>query len=254
MRDVARERSALPDDGLPSPHHALQLMEQGGQAERTVMMESTRTRRRTRSPCWTRRGAVGRRFPNTRAGFAAMLAAVAGWPQRQWAVEGARGMGHHLAQGLVAADEVVVDVQAELTTRVRVYSAGHGRTTDRHDAISIARAAVHARRLRHVTRDGDVDALKLLTEHCRELVVARTRAACRLHRLLRELIPGGAPRELSAERAARMLRSARPNDPARLMRRDIATGRPRRTPRAGCGRRCDPLRVPDQCQGPLEGP
>jgi transposase len=105
---------------------------------------------------------------------------------------------------------------------VRVYSTGHGRKTDRHDAISIARAAVHARHLRQVTSDGDVDALKLLTEHRRELVVARTRAVCRLHRLLRELLPGGAPRELSAERAAQLLVSVRPSDPAGVMRRDIA--------------------------------
>jgi transposase len=165
---------------------------------------------------------VDRRFANTKAGFTAMLTAVAAWPERRWAVEGARGMGHHLAQRLVAAGEVVVDVPAKLAARVRVYSTGHGRKTDRHDAISIARAAVHARHLRQVTSDGDVDALKLLTEHRRELVVARTRAVCRLHRLLRELLPGGAPRELSAERAARMLGSVRPSDPAGVMRRDIA--------------------------------
>ena len=114
-----------------------------------------------------------RRFPNTRAGFTAMVAAVEAWPERRWAVEGARGMGQLLAQRLVGAEEVVVDVPAKLATRVRVYSTGHGRKTDRHDAISIARAAVHARHL--VSRDGDRDALKLLTEHRRELVVARTR-------------------------------------------------------------------------------
>ena len=165
---------------------------------------------------------LDRRFPNTRAGFTAMVAAVEAWPERRWAVEGARGMGQLLAQRLVAADEVVVDVPAKLATRVRVYSTGQGRKTDRHDAISIARAAVNARGLRQVTRDGDLDALKLLTEHRRELVVARTRAACRLHRLLRELIPGGAPRELSADHGARLLRSVRPADPAGIMRRDIA--------------------------------
>ena len=165
---------------------------------------------------------LDRRFPNTRAGFTAMVAAVEAWPERRWAVEGARGMGQLLAQRLVGADEVVVDVPAKLATRVRVYSTGHGRKTDRHDAISIARAAVHARHLRPVSRDGDLDALKLLTEHRRELVVARTRAACRLHRLLRELIPGGAPRELSADHAARLLRSTRPADPAGIMRKDIA--------------------------------
>lgn len=105
---------------------------------------------------------------------------------------------------------------------VRVYSTGHSRMTVRHDVIFIARAAVHARHLRPVSRDGDLDASKLLTEHRRELVVAPTRAFCPLHRLLRELTPGGAPRELSADRAARLLRSVRPADPAEIMREDIA--------------------------------
>ena len=74
-----------------------------------------------------------------------MVAAVEAWPQRRWAVEGAHGMGHLIAQQLIEHGESVVDVPAKLATRVRVYSTGHGRKTDRDDAISIARAAVHAR-------------------------------------------------------------------------------------------------------------
>jgi hypothetical protein len=34
-----------------------------------------------------------------------LLAWAAAWPQRTWAVEGAGGLGHLLAQQLVAADE-----------------------------------------------------------------------------------------------------------------------------------------------------
>jgi transposase len=162
------------------------------------------------------------RYQNTTAGFGDMLAAVAVWPQRRWAVEGAHGMGHLIAQQLLGRGESVVDVPAKLATRVRVYSTGHGRKTDRDDAISIARAAVHARSLRLVTTGDELDALKLLTEHRRELVVARTRAACRLHRLLRELIPGGAPLELNADHAAKLLAKVHPSDPASVMRRQIA--------------------------------
>src|SRR6516164_4184104 len=39
---------------------------------------------------------------------------AAAWPQRTWAIEGARGLGHLLAQQLLAAGEQVVDVQPKL--------------------------------------------------------------------------------------------------------------------------------------------
>ena len=41
------------------------------------------------------------------------------WSQRQWAVEGAAGLGRGVAQGLAAADEPVVDVPAQLAARAR---------------------------------------------------------------------------------------------------------------------------------------
>jgi transposase len=43
------------------------------------------------------------------------------------------------------------------------------------------------------------------------LVSLRTQATCRLHVVLRELIAGGAPRRLSANRAAKLLRSVHPH-------------------------------------------
>ena len=53
-----------------------------------------------------------------------LLAWAAAWPERTWAVEGARGMGHLLAQQLVAAGERVLDVQPKLGARVRLLAAG----------------------------------------------------------------------------------------------------------------------------------
>lgn len=49
---------------------------------------------------------------------------AADWPERAWAVEGAGGLGHLLAQQLVAAGEQVVDVQPKLGSRVRLLSTG----------------------------------------------------------------------------------------------------------------------------------
>ena len=42
-----------------------------------------------------------------------LLAWAASWPHRTWAVEGAGGLGHLLAQQLVAAGERVLDVPAQ---------------------------------------------------------------------------------------------------------------------------------------------
>ena len=46
------------------------------------------------------------------------------WPERTWAVEGAAGLGHLLAQRLVAAGERVLGVQPKLAARVRLLATG----------------------------------------------------------------------------------------------------------------------------------
>jgi len=53
-----------------------------------------------------------------------LVAWAAAWPERTWAVEGAGGLGHLLAQQLVAAGERVLDVQPKLACRVRLLQAG----------------------------------------------------------------------------------------------------------------------------------
>ena len=53
-----------------------------------------------------------------------LLAWAAAWPQRTWAVEGAGGLGHLLAQQLVAAGELVLDVQPKLAARIRLLGSG----------------------------------------------------------------------------------------------------------------------------------
>jgi hypothetical protein len=46
------------------------------------------------------------------------------FPDRRWAIEGARGLGRHLAQWLVARDEVVADVPSTATAQVGELSRG----------------------------------------------------------------------------------------------------------------------------------
>ncbi len=162
------------------------------------------------------------RFDNTAEGMVAMLDAVAEFPDRVWAVEGANGIGRSVAQRLVAAGEKVIDVPAKLATRVRVYSTGHGTKTDQADAVAIAKAAVHSKHLRTVHPDDENVALKLLSDRRHQLIASRTQSVCRLHRLIRELVPGGTPRALTAERAETLINSLDLSDIAGLMRIDLA--------------------------------
>jgi transposase len=62
------------------------------------------------------------------------------------------GAGRSLAQLLVADGELVVDSPA---ARVRVFSRGHSRKTDRDDAVSIGLATLQADGVLPVGPDGD---------------------------------------------------------------------------------------------------
>jgi transposase len=163
-----------------------------------------------------------RRCNNDADGLTALLDAVADYPDRLWAVEGANGIGRSIAQRLVAVGERVVDVPAKLATRVRVYSTGHGTKTDDTDAVAIGRAAIHSKHLRFVQRDDANVALKLLSDRRHEVVASRTQSVCRLHRLIRELIPGGTHRELTAERAFDLVTALEVDGPANKMRVELA--------------------------------
>jgi transposase len=65
-----------------------------------------------------------------------LLAWAAGWPERTWAVEGATGLGSLLAQQLLAAGEVVLDVQPKVAARVRLLASGNTSKNDPNDARS----------------------------------------------------------------------------------------------------------------------
>jgi transposase len=164
----------------------------------------------------------GGRYATDRDGYRQMLAAGRRWPDRMWAVEGAQGIGRHLCQRLVADGEIVFDVPAKLAARTRVFSTGHGRKTDATDAHSIAVVAARTPDLTQVTVDDELVVLRLLSDRRDELAHARTQTVSRLHRLLLELIPAGAPRFLSAMQASALLATVRPRDVAGRTRRRLA--------------------------------
>jgi transposase len=132
------------------------------------------------------------------------------WPHRRWAVEGAHGVGRPVAQRLLAQGETVVDVPAKLAARVRVFDTGNARKTDATDAHAVALVALRTPRLNELAYDEELIALRLLTDRRDELSRLRVQTVNRLHRLLTELIPGGAKRDLSALQAKRVLASVRP--------------------------------------------
>ena len=159
---------------------------------------------------------------NDSDGYRDMLRLAKRWPKRTWAVEGAGGVGAQLAQRLVADGETVLDVPPKLATRARMFDQGHGRKNDPGDARTVAVVAIRTARLQQVQIDGEMVALRLLSERRRELVRSRTETVNRLHQLLMELIPAGAQRNLSATKAKAHLATVRPRDIAGRTRRQIA--------------------------------
>ena len=127
------------------------------------------------------------------------------FPDRVWAIESARGLGHLLAQQLVAAGETVIDVPAALSTRTRLLGSGRAQKNDPNDARSVAITAMRVDGLQRVSADEHAQVLKLLAKRHRDLGQLKSKAACRLRALLMELLPGGMAKEMTVTRANELL-------------------------------------------------
>jgi len=165
---------------------------------------------------------VTARFENTNEDYRKMRTLMKRWPDRVWAVEGATGVGLHLAQRLISDGERVVDVPSKLSTRVRAIDSGHGRKSDPTDAHAVAVVGLRTKGLREVVADDQTVALRLLSERRRDLVRSRTQAVNRLHQVLMELVPAGAQRHLTAAKAKDLVATVRPRDVAGKARRQLA--------------------------------
>jgi transposase len=142
--------------------------------------------------------------------------------ERTWAIESADGLGKLLSQQLLAAGEHVVDVPPTLSARVRLLGSAKAGKNDANDALSTAIAGLRHCGLRAVRAEDHSTVLRLLVSRYDDLISLRTQAACRLHAVLRELVAGGAPLRLSADRAAKLLRAVRPVTAVELERKRIA--------------------------------
>jgi len=144
------------------------------------------------------------------------------WPERAWAVEGAGGIGHLLAQQLLSAGERVLDVPPKLAARVRLLATGDVNKNDPNDARSVAVAALRSAGVREVRQDDHAAVLKVWSKRHQDLGQARTQVACRLHQVLCELIPGGVPGEITAGQAGQILASITPAGAVEAARRELA--------------------------------
>ena len=130
--------------------------------------------------------------------------------------------GRHLAQWLVARGEGVDDVASTATARVRELSRGGRRKNDVIDAAAAASVAALQGDANRVVAEDAATVLALLDERRGNVITQRTRLVNQLHALLRDLIPGGAPTDLTAASASRLLAGVRPAGPVETARKQLA--------------------------------
>ena len=116
----------------------------------------------------------------------------------------------------------MVDVPAKLSARARLFDTGHNRKTDAHDAHAVAVVAVRTHGLRVLAYDAELEALRMLVDRRDELTRTRVQTVNRLHRLLSELVPGQAKKDMTALQAKAILAGVRPRDLAGKTRRRLA--------------------------------
>jgi transposase len=162
------------------------------------------------------------RYGTDKAGYAEMLQAGRKHPDRLWAVEGCNGVGKHIAHRLVHDGDPVVDVPAKLSAQARVFATGNGRKTDPVDVHSVAMVALRTPNLHRVELDDDLLVMGMLVDRRDELGRAHTQTINRLHKLLLELFPGGAPQFLSSHKARAMIATIKPRDLVGKTRRRLA--------------------------------
>jgi transposase len=156
------------------------------------------------------------------AGYRRLLRWAARFESRRWTVENARGLGRHLAQWLVARGEYVEDVSSTATARVRELSRGGRRKNDVIDAAAAATVAALGGDGSVVVAEDLTSVLALLDERRANVTTQRIRLVNQLHALLRDLVPGGAPTDLTATSASRMLTRVRPAGPVETTRKQLA--------------------------------
>jgi transposase len=156
------------------------------------------------------------------AGYRRLLKWADKFGERSWAVENAQGLGRHLAQWLLARGEAVEDVASTATARVRELSRGGRRKNDVIGAAAAASVAALHGDATPVLAEDITTVLGMLDERRSNVTTQRTRLVNQLHAVFRDLVPGGAPRQLTATVASGMLAGIRPVGPVEAARKQLA--------------------------------
>ena len=125
-------------------------------------------------------------------------------------IEGAGSNGRVAALRLQDAGYEVVEVPPQLTAQARRRQRTQAKS-DPIDALLIARIGLREPQLPQIRPSGDIEDLRVLVRHRRELLAERTRLASRLHADLEQLEPGYQARigrlttERNLDRARRLL-------------------------------------------------
>ncbi|WP_435849524.1 IS110 family transposase [Streptomyces olivaceus] len=117
-------------------------------------------------------------------------------------------------------------VPSTLSALARPPATGGDRKNDAKDARHVAQVALFRHDLRPVVPEDQNTIMRLLTERRDDRVHERTRVLNRLHAVLCDLLPGGAPTGLSADKAAALTKGVRPVTATDNCRRDIARDLP----------------------------
>jgi transposase len=86
----------------------------------------------------------------------------------------------------------------------------------------VAIAALRSRTCRQVAAEDHPAVLKVWSKRHRDLARLRCQAACRLHAVLCEIVPGGVPRAITAAAATALLDSITPAGPVQAARHELA--------------------------------
>jgi len=113
-------------------------------------------------------------------------------------------------------------VPSTATARVRELSRGGRRKNDVIDASAAASVAALRGDANPVVVEDLSTVLALLDERRNNVITQRTRLVNQLHAVLRDLVPGGAPTDLTANTATRLLTITRPVGVVEAARKQLA--------------------------------
>jgi transposase len=116
----------------------------------------------------------------------------------------------------------VVDVPPKLAARVRLLNSGQINKNDENDARSVAIAALRAHDLPVLSGQDQTMVMRVWSRRYHDLGRLRTQVICRLHTVLRELVPGGVRKQLRTSQASEVVAGLVADSPVTQAKLELA--------------------------------